>query len=298
MSEPMMLGATKIPQSYLSLQPWLNYVNPNYSDDYKNYFGLVSDAVNGKINDAYSFLFDPAWAAKMNVDEVPQPTVNQMPTSDELVRMLSGQGYDPAIMAQMKASASEGVAGSGMTELSQAKRALEQAGIFGSPAGAAVQADVARRSGEQEQSALRDIDIKSAQEGLTNFRQGVGYQTQIGLNNMQEANRMALENANRMFAAMSSNLANQQQANMANFEANANKQMTQAKTSSDWYTQQGNLFNTQAGQRATQADVANQDWIKFMTQLEQDRQGRNQAADENRWQTAAGAYMGYNPYVF
>src|SRR5262249_19542065 len=75
-------------------------------------------------------------------------------------------------------------------------------------------------------------------------------QTQIGLSNMQQANAMALQNANRLFEAMRENTANQQQANMGTFQAQNQQATNKANDQAGFLASEGNLWQNQSNQRA------------------------------------------------
>jgi len=228
--------------------------------------------------------------------QVPQPNAQQMGISPELQRMLQGEGFSPAILAQMKAGVTDSTARAGAQNLSQTKRALGEAGMAGSPAAAAVTGDVSRQVGQAQTEGNRQIDIQNAQEGLTNFRTGVGAQTTIGLSNLEQANQMALANANRLFAAMQQNTANQQGANIFNTGNENQQKMTQAGQTSSFLGQQGNTWGNQSLNKAANAEtqnVSNQmTWQQNEAERERQRQIVNQGQNENRWQTAA---QGFNP---
>lgn len=149
------------------------------------------------------------WNAQKPYDlsTIPQPTAQQFGTSSELQRMLSGQGYDPKTLAEMHAGATQNPANAGLQEMSQMKRLLGQSGLANTAAAASYMGNVARQTGQAQVAANRDVDLANANAGLENFRTGVQEQTQIGLSNMQAANTMALDNANRMFQAMQWNAA-------------------------------------------------------------------------------------------
>ena len=272
-------------------------ISQTFSPEFTNQYTGMMNTLGEQIKQQYNYQLPTAQGARMETGGVPQPTAQSMSISPEIARMLSGEGYSPEILAQMRGRAMEDVAGAGRTELSQAKRALEQAGLSGSPAGAGIAADVARREGIAQTQARRDVDIQNANVGMENFRQGVGYQTNIGTNNMQEANRMALENANRLFAAMSQNLSNQQSANMAQFGAESQRMGNQAGATAAFLGQSGNSYQNASLAKAAGAEetnVANRNnWALNNAQLERQRQLANLNAQENRWQTGTQILGGF-----
>jgi len=246
-----------------------------------------------RIGSEYNYATPQMEAAQMQLNQPGfQQSTQQQAISPELQRMLSGQGYNPAVFAQMRARAGEDVGQAGLTEMSQAKRALGQAGLAGSPAAAGIASDVARRSGDARTSAMRDIDISNAQTGMENARFGVGQQSQIGMNNMQQANQMAMQNANRMFSAMNQNAQNIQQANQFNTGNESQRRGNQAGATSEYLGQRGNAYGdaslNRAGQSA-QTNAQNQMTTNMTNaQLERQRQQQNSQNLENRWQTSMG----------
>lgn len=295
-------------ENYSPLQPSgipsISLPNPElmsqlYDPEFHNQYTDTMEQFADRARQNWNYQVPDLQAAQFNPANVPQPNAQQMSISPEIQRMLSGEGYAPNILAQMRGRAIDDAAAAGRTELSQTKRALEQAGLSESPAGAAVAGDVARREGIAQSQALRDLDIQNADVGMENFRQGVGYQTSIGQSNMQAANAMALENANRLFSAMSQNVANQQETNLAKFGAESTRQQQQANAGSSIIANEGqalqqgkvNLFNTAQQQNA---NTKNQ-FALTQAQLERQRQMANQNALESRWQTAATDLPGWTP---
>ncbi len=180
-----------------------------------NYFGTMNNLA-GQAQSQFDFRTPQAQAALMDTSQVPQPNAQQFGTSPELQQLLSGQGYDPATIARLNAGAIDNNSNSVLGQMSQSKRALGQAGLQNSPAGAAIQADIARQGYGNQNTALNDIALQNAQQGMQNRLAGVGFQSQIGLSNMEAANQMALANANRLFSAFSQNQANTQQSSLFN----------------------------------------------------------------------------------
>lgn len=289
-------GPPIIPEMNL---PGVPQMSPYIDQGVRDQFTGMMNTIAGQAGDQYNYTPATFNTAQMDTSKVPQPSATTMNISPEVQRMLSGQGFNPATLAQMKASAIENAAGAGRNELSQSKIAMEQAGLSGSPAGAAIQGDVARREGIAQSSALRDVDIQNALAGLQNFQLGVGYQQQTGLSNMQAANQMALENANRLFSAMNANLANQQQAANATFGAETNRQQAQAGTKADFLTQQGGALNAASLGNALNANQTNTANLfnrqSDQAQLDRQRQLANLQANEGRWQTSAAILGGFAP---
>ncbi len=263
--------------------------------DYNNYAAQVGNAASSPYN------YNPGQmsAAQMNTGNIPQPTAQQYGGSSQLNQLLSGQGYDPATLARMHAGATDSVAGQSAMQLSQARQALGQAGTMDSPAGVGVQQDVARQAGAAQTQASNAIDINNAQVGNQNFLAGVGMQNQNGISNMQQANQMALANANNLFQGMQQNTQNQQAANSASYSANTQRLGNQAQAASSAASQAGNNFeNAQLGKQNT-ADTTNAAnaaaWNLNSAQLNRQQAQNNQAVQENRWNTAFNGTNNSNP---
>lgn len=157
-----------------------------------------------------------------------QPTpVQQMPVSDNIKALAGGEGYTPDILARMRANAVQDASNAGLQEMGQTKRMLGQAGVRGGAA-AAVQGDVARRTGQAQGNALGQIDINNAQVGNQNRQFGVGQETSIGQNNQQAANAMALADASRLFSGLQSNQAANNTTNQMNTGMTFQRQNDQA----------------------------------------------------------------------
>lgn len=272
---PYILPDINLPQA-AQMNP---YQSPEFHNSQIDFMNNLANQVHGQYDYA---------TPQIDQSGVPQPGAQQFNPSPELGQLLSGQGLPPGVLQQMRARASDSVSNAGRQELSQTRRQLEMSGLGGSPAGAAVAGDVARRSGMAETGALRDIDIANAELGNSNRLAGVGFQTQIGLSNMQQANAMALENANRMFSAMSQNVAAQQvqrgrQADVTSgiFGQQGSQiqdsQQQQYRTASQFNPQQTNTRDFNQGQFQRQRDLA-----QF-------------GGAEQRWQTAAGVMPSWSP---
>lgn len=201
-------------------------------------FNNFTNQINGQIQGAYNYDTPQAQAALMDRGDVPQGTAQQYGTSDELKRLLGGEGYSAKNLAQMKATATEQPAQAGLQQMSQMKRLLGQSGIQGGAA-AALQNEVSRQTGQNQGQALRDVDLKNSEAGLENTRFGVGQQTQIGMGNMQQANSMALANANMMFQALSQNQQAQNSTNQMNTQLQAQQRSAGANASGNFLSQQG-----------------------------------------------------------
>lgn len=294
--EGNLAGPSAIPQINLGAPP---SVSPLLPEDFRQQFVDMMNALQHAAGSKFDYQLPQAQAAQMGLGNVPQPNATTMSISPEIQAFLSGQGLAPDVLAQMRARATEDVSGAGRMELGQTRRALAQAGLSESPAGAAAAGDVARRTGAAQTSALRDIDINNAMLGLENQRLGVGYQQQAAMSNMEAANQMALANANRLFTAMSQNLANQQQTNQTQFGAESQRLRDKAGTSADIIGQQGAQLQGAAANRAGQADFFNagnqMNQSLNQAQLDRQRAMENARMNEGRFQTGASILGGFAP---
>lgn len=267
-------------------------VDPAQQQQYLN----LMNAIASQIQQQYQYQTPLSQAAQQNLGAVPQPGVAQQQITPEIQRLLSGQGYDPATLAQMRAGAIDSTAAAGRSELNAGRIAAEQAGLQASPAGGAVSEDIARRAGIAQTSALRDVNLANAQQGMNNFLTGVGYQTQIGGNNMQQANEMALANANRLFAAMNQNVANQQQSGLFNAGNQNSQMMNQANQVSNVLGQQGNALNQGALNQSIFAGNQNAqntiNWQQLMAQLARQQSLANQGTFTGQQQNANSLLFG------
>lgn len=133
-------------------------------------------------------------AAKASLYGLDAPTQQgdpfALPQTDEMKKLMSGQGYDPKTLAQMHASAMETPAAAGMQQMAQAKRALANSGFgFGSGGmGAGILGNVARDVGKQQVAANRDVDMGNAQVGMENFRLGTAMDQDRRRGNFDELN--------------------------------------------------------------------------------------------------------------
>lgn len=210
---------------------------PQMSLDNKRYTDFM-DQIGSRIQNAYQYDTPQAQAALMDTGSLPNVEAQTMAESAELKRLLSGEGFNPQVMAQMRATAMEAPAQAGLQQMSQMKRILGQSGISGG-AEAALRGEVARQTGQNQGAAMRDVDINNAKASMENTRFGVGQQTQIGMSNMQAANQMALANANMMFQALQANQQASNQANMMNTQLKAQQGAAGASAMSGFLGQQG-----------------------------------------------------------
>jgi hypothetical protein len=189
--------------------------NPN---DPNGIFDMYGPTQIGNINLPDNPQIQPYWMnpAQMDLSGVPQTTAQTPQMFDQLQFLLSGQGYDPATLAKMKANATDTLSRQGANLQGQARLSAEQAGLQNSPGQLALQAQAARRAGDATTSALNQLDVQNAQTGLENLRQGVPLELQRTTTGAGMQNETALANAARLFSAMQGNVQNVQQANSQN----------------------------------------------------------------------------------
>lgn len=186
----------------------------------------------------------------IDTTKIPQPVAQQLAVSPEIQAMASGQGYAPDVVAKMRANAIQDASNAGLQELSQTKRTLGANGIQGGAA-AAVTGNVARRTGQAQSNALGQIDISNAAVGNQNAQFGIGQETQIGQNNMQAANTMALANANALFEGLKSNQTSQNNADQMNTGLQFQRQNDQATMDYNNQKSQWDELNKRFGQSQT-----------------------------------------------
>jgi hypothetical protein len=236
-------------------------------------FNDYMNQIGSQIKGAYAYDTPQAQTALLDKSAVPQAAAQQFGTSGELSRLLGGEGFSPEILAKMRANAMEDTAGAGAQHMSQMKRALGQSGLgMESGASAALHGEVARQTGQNQGRALRDIDISNAQTGVENMRFGVGQQSQIGMSNMQQANQMAMNNANMMFEALRANQASQNQMAQFNTGIKADQAKSGASAQSNFLGQQGSQWQDQRQEREMTNNQNNVNFQRDQTQYDWQKQ--------------------------
>lgn len=245
-------------------------------------FQKTTGDINSKIGDAYNYQTPQAQTSLINKGDIQQPGAQQVQQSDQLMKMASGQGYDPAVLAKMKANATQTAATAGTQQMGQMKRLLGQSGVRGN-ANAAVQGDIVRQTGQAQGNALNNIDINDAGVGNENAKFGVGQQTQIAQGNMQEANSMALSNANRMFQGLQANQNASNQGSQFNTGLQAQQQQQRAG-------QQGSFLGQQGQQQNDQRFQTGQQNANMNFQRQNDQAGLNWDKQKSQWQELNNRY--------
>lgn len=242
------LGAPAAPGMPASLPGVQLGAPPQLSGDDSRFTDFMNQ-INGQIGQAYDYETPQTQASLIGAGDVPQAQASQMGTSPELARMLSGEGYSPDTLTKMRASAYEQPAQAGRTQLTNVLRSLNDSGLGGSGAEAAMRGDVGRETGYAQGQALRDVDVANAQAGMENMRFGVGQQSNIGLSNMQQANQMALANSSQLFDALRANQAASNSANQMNTGLQAQQGAAGAAAQSGFLGQQGAQGQSQAQEK-------------------------------------------------
>lgn len=198
-----------------------------------------------------------ATAATMDLSQVPQTTATPAAQSQALQFLLSGQGYDPATLAQMHANATDSVANQGISALASANLAAQRAGLGNSGVSVALQQQQAQQNAANQVTANNAIDVQNAQQGMTNLTAGAGLQNTLATDNSQQANLVALQNASSMLQAMNTNVANAQQTNMTNYAGNLSTNQAKAGAQATTEANADQAYNTSALNQSTEANAGN-----------------------------------------
>jgi hypothetical protein len=205
---------------------------------------------------------------------IPQPTAQTPQQFEALQFLLSGQGFDPATMARMRAGATDAAAMAGRSQAGTARLMGEQAGLAGSPAAMALEAGARRQQGDATTRALNQIEIQNAMQGMQNRVTGAGMELDRQTSGAAMANQMALSNASNILSGMQQNVANVQQTHMTNIGNVVGQGMTQAGQQAGLYGQGAMGYNQAAMGLAGQAPFFNaaQAAAAGLSQAELDRQ--------------------------
>lgn len=227
--------------------------------------------------------------AQMDLQSIPQTTAQTPGSSAALDFLLSGQGFDEATMARLRAQMIDESAKQGAIQTSRGKIAAQQAGLSGSGADMALQAQAARDAAAAQTKGSNNLMIQNAVQGLENQRIGAPLDLQRQTNSANMQNQMALENAAKLFSGMQQNVQNVQQASGTNTQnqqqqkmagagyqadteaQNAQNKMTQNMAGAGYKagTESQNAQNQQQQQMAGAgytADIASQNAANQMTQ--------------------------------
>ncbi len=127
---------------------------------------------------------------------MPMSSIPQIQDPEGLQGMMGGQGFDPSVIAQMRAQMMQDTSNAALPQLGAVRRGLSSAGQLNSPAGAAMQAIIGRNTADAQTAGNRSIDINNAAMGQQNKQFGLGL-----------AHQTAMQNANMLFQGLSQNAA-------------------------------------------------------------------------------------------
>jgi hypothetical protein len=240
-----------------------------------NQYNPIIDQTMGRIGGAYDFNTPTAQTSLLN--GAPQADLSQYGGSKELQDFLGGEGFSPKTLALMRTQAREAPAIAGRQQMNQMRRTLGEAGISG-PAAAGYMGDVARNTGYQQGQNLQNVELGNADQAAKNKQFGVGMQTNIGLTNMQQANMLALQNANQMFEALRANQNAQNNMNQFNTGNQMNQQMSRAGQQGSYAANAGQLTQNQVNQNQT--ENANKDWSRDIMNTQYDWQKQTMPWEE------------------
>mgnify|MGYP001561035735 FL=1 len=290
---------------------------PQLSGDFspgfdKSYWGFLGDMQGGIGRNWDEAQYQNLDTAQIDRTGVPQPGAARMKAStpqgfEQLNFLLSGQGFRPDVMSKLRATAIDDISGGGVSRMSQAKRALGQAGMSQSGAAPALQEQIARETTQEQGRALNQIDIGNAERGLENLRMGAGMEsgrralgaqleTTAGMSNMQQANMMALQNASNMLTAMRDNMQAQNTSNLTKFGAETARRQSKAQDQSQALQsgqQQylgGKISKDIGAESANAANTIGQNLNR--AQLKRQKDMFNVGTKENRWGGSMNAAMG------
>lgn len=221
-------------------------IDPSMGDAFTQDYMNRRDADVNAVGD----LFGPE--TQFDLSQVPQPSA----------ALLNESGYSPEIMAKLRAGAIDDSSRLGISRLAGARRTL---GMGDSGAESAITDQIARDTGASQYDALRDIDIQNADVGLANQR-----------TNIASLNTMAMENASRLFSAMSQNV---------------NNSMAKSGAQTGTFQNATDNFNNASTYRKNVADLTNQNAQQRTNEM-------NFGAGEDRWRTALGALTNFSQPSF
>jgi hypothetical protein len=262
-------------------------VPSRFGQDFDQWYSDVIDAQAGNLARYYDFPTPQAGVAMMDLGMVPQPGAQTPEQFEALQFLLSGQGYDPATMARMRAGATDAAAMAGRSGAGAARLMGQQAGLAGSPAALALEAGARRRQGDVTTRALNQIEIQNAMQGMQNRLTGAGMELNRQTSGAAMANQMALSNASNILGAMQQNVGNLQQSNLFNVGNLMGQRMTQAGQQTGLYGQGAQAYNQAALGLAGQApffNVANQNaWANRQAELARQRDLANAGLSFERY---------------
>jgi hypothetical protein len=266
-------------------------ISTTFGNDVTDTWQQLIQQGQGQAGNPYDLLTTPTMnASQMNMSDVPRV---QDPSS--MAHLLSGQGFNPEIMARLRAGVIDDTAMAGRSNAGAARLAAEQAGLGQSPAGLAMVAQANRQQGDATTRGLNQVEIENAGRGLENYRLGAGMQYQG-----------ALQNAQNLFAGLQQNVANVQQANQTNTgyqqQQNMEKAGAQSGLSNNMVSNYGSALLNKASAAEGQ-NVSNEiNRGLNQAQLARQRDMYNTSTGENRYSQAFGGVLGLingtNPFTY
>lgn len=245
----------QIPNINLGQMPMMS---GQFSPDFEHWYGSTAAAQAANIGNYWNPAgFPTAQAAQMNLGQIPQVNAQTPQQFQALQFLLSGQGFDPATIAKMKANATDTIGQQGIARMSAGRLAADRAGLGGSGYDAAIADEVARDNAAQQTQARNTIDIQNAQQGIQNLTAGAGMELGRQTSASQMANLVALQNASNLIQAMNTNVQNLQQANMTNFGGQQSRATNQAQSQTNALQNASNTWNTGAVDQNVQANQQN-----------------------------------------
>ena len=250
-------GTYETPQIPAIDLPPIERIDPRFGQDFDQWYSDVIDAQAGNLARYYDFPIAQTGAAMIPLGMVPQPRA-QTPQQFEALRfLLSGQGYDPATLARMRATATDAAAMAGRSGAGTARLMGQQSGLAGSPAALAMEAAARRMQGGATTRALNQIEIANAMQGMQNRAAGSQMELNRQVSGAAQANQMALNNASNILGAMKTNVGNLQHSSLFNVGNRIGQQMTQAGAQTGLYGQGAQAYNQAALKRAGESTLFN-----------------------------------------
>ena len=272
------------PQIEPEVLPDIERISPRFGDDFERWYSDLVGAQADRVGRYYDFPMPRAGVALMDLGRVPQPQAQTPEQFEALQFLLSGQGFDPATMARMRAGATDAAAMAGRSGAGTARLLGQQAGLAGSPAALALEASARRRQGDATTRALNQIEIQNAMQGMQNRLQGSNLELNRQISGAAQANQMALNNASNILGAMRQNVGNLQQTEQFNVGNLIGQQMTRAGEQAGLAGAGGQRLQAGALGLAGQAGVLN-------PQAQQRREEQQAALNRQRALENAGLTM-------
>ncbi len=287
-------GLASVPNIDLGTMPTMS---GGWAPGFEDAYNQNTQNMQNAVKNIYGGMQLPnAQAAQIDTGQLSELKPQQVQQSQALQQLLSGQGYSTDVMKRLNAGSTDAINKQAIANRGSARLQAEQSGLGGSPVQQAMESQIARQRGDSATRALNENAIQNANVGMENFRQGANMDFSREQNNMQQANAMALAKASQMLTAMSQNAGNQQQANMANFGAGVNKEMTSAGAQAGIAGGQGAKFGDASINKQTDADKMNAgnafNWAINQAGLNQNTNNTNANLKNSQWTTGVNGLLG------